>query len=795
MNEQYEKSLTKLELDKVLAMLSDHAASQAAKDRCLAVRPSTDADEIRHLLDETSAACACITVKGSPSFGGLYDVGASLDRADRGGCLSPEELLRIAAVLKSARQTKAYSEGEGRSAQEPGVLDVYFQQITTNKYLEERIFTSILSKDKIADAASSELASIRRRIRQQSAKIRESLQKIITSPSYAKILQEPIVTIRSDRFVVPVKAECKSQLPGLVHDVSSSGSTYFIEPMSAVNGNNELRELFMAERKEIERILAELSAEAAGHREQIKLDYDVLLDLECIFARARLSFAMRAICPEVRTDGQLNLIRARHPLITGKTVVPISVRLGSDFDTLITGPNTGGKTVALKTIGLLTLMAECGLHIPADDGSAVNVYEQVFADIGDEQSIEQSLSTFSSHTKNIVEILKVCDKDSLVLFDELCAGTDPAEGAALAISIIEFCRKCGAGVAATTHYAELKLYAMRTSGVMNASCEFNVETLQPTYRLLIGIPGKSNAFAISRKLGLSEDILKEADDLVDKSDKDFEDVLSQLEQQRQQMELARQEAERLKQETAKIKQQNEEYQEQLRKEKEKAVESARREAQHIIDEARAAANIASEELKAMRKQLADSADVSGINQRQAELRRNLNEVEDKLRASQPKKERPKPTRGILVGDTVELLKLGTKASVLAINKDGTYQLQAGILKLTAKPDEVYLLENENPYKAKGGHPAHSGREMKMTAMPTEVDLRGMDTVEAICVLERYLDEAMRANLSTVRIIHGKGTGALRAAVQQSLKKNKFIKSFRLGVYGEGEDGVTIAEFR
>ena len=794
MNEQYEKSLSKLELDKVLSLLADHASSQAAKDRCMAIRPSADADEIRHLLEETSAACKCITIKGSPSFGGLYDVGASLDRAYRGGCLSPEELLRIAGVLRAARQAKSYAEGEG--AQEASVLDLYFQQITSNKYLEERIFNSILSKDEIADAASSELASIRRKIRQQSAKIRESLQKIITSPSYAKILQEPIVTIRSDRFVVPVKAECKGQLPGLVHDVSSSGSTYFIEPMSAVNGNNELRELFMAERKEIERILAELSAESADHREQIKLDYDVLLELECIFARARLSFAMRAICPEVRTDGQLNLIRARHPLITGKTVVPISVRLGSDFDTLIiTGPNTGGKTVTLKTIGLLTLMAECGLHIPADDGSSINVYEQVFADIGDEQSIEQSLSTFSSHTKNIVEILKVCDRDSLVLFDELCAGTDPAEGAALAIAIIEFCRKCGAGVAATTHYAELKLYAMRTKGVINASCEFDVETLRPTYKLLIGIPGKSNAFAISRKLGLSEEILKEADDLVDKSDKDFEDVLSQLEQQRQQMELARQEAERLKQETAKIKQQNEEYQEQLRKEKEKAVESARREAQHIIDEARAAANIASEELKAMRKQLADSADVSGINQRQAELRRNLNEVEDKLRASQPKKERPKPTRGILVGDTVELLKLGTKASVLAINKDGSYQLQAGILKLTAKPDEIYLLENENPYKAKGGHPAHSGREMKMTAMPTEVDLRGMDTVEAICVLERYLDEAMRANLSTVRIIHGKGTGALRAAVQQSLKKNKFIKSFRLGVYGEGEDGVTIAEFR
>ena len=397
--------------------------------------------------------------------------------------------------------------------------------------------------------------------------------------------------------------------------------------------------------------------------------------------------------------------------------------------------------------------------------------------------------------RTIVDVVAQCDDRTLVLFDELGAGTDPAEGAALAMAIIEFCRKMGSCVVATTHYAELKLYAMRTSGVINASCEFDVETLQPTYKLLIGIPGKSNAFAISRKLGLSEDILKEADDLVGKSDKDFEDVLSQLEQQRQQMESARLEAERLRQETAKIKQQSEEYHEQLRKEKEKAMEAARKEARYIIEEARAAANLASEELKALRKQLQDSADATGINQRQADVRRNLNEVEEKLRASQPQKERPAPSRGILVGDTVELLRLGTKASVIAINKDGTYQLQAGILKMNARPDEVYLLEHENPYKAKGGRPAHSGREMKMTAMSTEVDLRGMDSVEAICVLDRYLDEAMRSNLSSVRIIHGKGTGTLRAAVHQSLKKNKFIKKYRLGQYGEGEDGVTIAEFR
>ena len=595
--------------------------------------------------------------------------------------------------------------------------------------------------------------------------------------------------------MVPVKSECKNDVPGLVHDVSASGGTYFVEPMSAVNANNALRELELKEKKEIERILAELSAEAAGYRESINLDYDMLVQLDVIFAKAKLSYRMRAWAPVMNDQGRVELRKARHPLIDPKTVVPISVRLGKDFDSMIiTGPNTGGKTVTLKTIGLLTLMAECGLHVPAGDGSELSTFDAILADIGDEQSIAQSLSTFSSHMKTIVDVVAQCDDRTLVLFDELGAGTDPAEGAALATAIIEFCRKMGSRVVATTHYAELKLYAMRTKGVINASCEFDVETLRPTYKLLIGIPGKSNAFAISRKLGLSEEILKEADDLVDKADKNFEDVLSQLENQRQQMETARQEAERLKRETQKIKQESEEYHAQIRREKEKAMEAARREAQYIIEEARAAANIASEELKALRKQLQDSADATGINQRQAELRRNLNEVEDKLRAKEPQKERPKPTRGILVGDTVELLKLGTKASVIAINKDGTYQLQAGILKLTAKADEIYLLENQNPYKEKAPRPKHSGREMKMTAMASEVDLRGMDAIDAVIVLERYLDEAMRSNLKQVRIIHGKGTGTLRAAVQQELKMNKFVKKYRLGQYGEGEDGVTIAEF-
>jgi len=792
MSELYEKSLQKLELDHVLAMLADCAGSTDGKQACLQLRPETDLEAILAMLDETTAATELSIRKGYPGFSGVKDVDASLERADRGGSLLTKELLSIAGVLRCARTVKAYiAEDEA-----PTVLDSLFHMLTPNKYLEDKIFGAILSEEEIADNASPELAGIRKHIRIQSARIKESLQKVISSPAYAKFLQEPIITIRQGRYVVPVKSECKNEIPGLVHDVSGTGSTYFVEPMSAVNANNELRELELKEKKEIERILAELSADAAAHREAICDNFHILVSLDLIFAKAKLSDRMRACAPMMNDQGRVELRNARHPLIDPQKVVPISLRLGSDFDTMIiTGPNTGGKTVTLKTIGLLTLMAECGLHIPAGDGSCLSTFDTVLADIGDEQSIAQSLSTFSSHMRTIVDIVAQCDNRTLVLFDELGAGTDPAEGAALAMALIEFCRKMGSRVVATTHYAELKLYAMRTEGVTNASCEFNVDTLQPTYKLLIGIPGKSNAFAISRKLGLSEDILKEASDLVGKNDRDFEDVLSQLEQQRQQMEAAHVEAERLRMETERIKLQSEEYNIQLQKERERAMEQARKEAQRIIEDARYAANAAAEEIKALKKQLSEGTDTQGINQRQAELRRSLNEVESKIRAGQIQKQRPQPSRDILVGDTVELLKLGTKASVIAINKDGSYQLQAGILKMTARPDEVYLLEQENPYQQKGGRPAHSGREMKLTAMPTEVDLRGMDSVEAICVMERYLDEAMRANLRTVRIIHGKGTGTLRSAVQQSLKKNRFIKTYRLGVYGEGEDGVTIAEFR
>jgi DNA mismatch repair protein MutS2 len=786
----YQKSLMKLELNRVLEMLAQCAGSSSAKAICLSMTPVSDLEEVNLLLDQTTAASDLSTKKGYPGFSDVVDVSPSLERADRGGVLSPKELLRIAAILRCARRVKEYCPEE----ELPQILYSLFRGLSVNKYLEERISKAILSEEEIADSASPALADIRRHMRQQSSKIRDGLQKIISSPAYSKFLREPIITIRQGRYVVPVKSECRNDVPGMVHDVSATGSTYFIEPMSAVNANNALRELELKEKKEIERILAELSAEAAGFREDINLNFSLLTQLDVVFAKAKLGFQMRAWAPVMNDTGKIDLRKARHPLIDPGKVVPISVHLGTDFDTMIiTGPNTGGKTVTLKTIGLLTLMAECGLHIPSGDGSCLSTFDAILADIGDEQSIAQSLSTFSGHMRTIVDIVSTCDNRTLVLFDELGAGTDPTEGAALAIALIEFCRKMGCRVAATTHYAELKFYAMRTRGVINASCEFDVETLQPTYKLLIGIPGKSNAFAISQKLGLPDTILKEAADLVGKSDKDFEDVLLQLEQQRQKMEQAREEAERLRLETEQIKKNSEQYSAQLAQEREKALAAARREAQQIIDDARFTANTVSEELKALRKQLQESADAQGINQRQAQLRRDLNEAERKLRENQPERTVEEPDRPLMIGDTVELKKLGTKANVISIAKDGTLELQAGILKLTAKRDEVFLLQQSNQYKPKP-RPAHSGREMKMTAAPSEIDLRGMDTVEAICVLDRYLDEAMRSNVQSVRIIHGKGTGALRAAVQNSLKKNRFVKKFRLGVYGEGEDGVTIAEF-
>lgn len=792
MSELYEKSICKLELPLILEQLAQCACSTSGQNACRQLRPISDLEDVRALLAETSAAVEICMRKGNPTFGELRDISVHLERADRGGCLQPKDLLEIGAVLRYARIMKEYAS----ETEQPTILTPLFRCLVPNKYLEDKISKVILSEEEIADNASPELANIRRHMRLQAGKIKDALQKIISSPAYAKYLREPIITLRQGRYVVPVKSECKGDVPGLVHDISASGSTFFVEPAGAVNANNALRELEIKEKKEILRILSELSAEVAGYREALIDDFRILVRLDVIFAKAKLSGNMDAGEPQMNDRGVVKLVSARHPLIPSNVVVPISMHWGTDFETMIiTGPNTGGKTVTLKTVGLLTLMAECGLHVPAGSDCELSTFDLILADIGDEQSITQSLSTFSGHMRTIVDIVGQCDNRTLVLFDELGAGTDPAEGAALATAVIEFCRKMRSCVIATTHYAELKLYAMRTKGVVNASCEFDLETLRPTYRLLIGIPGKSNAFAISKKLGLPEEILKEADTFVSKSDKDFEDVLAQLDQQRQQMETAKREALRLRQETEKIKQESIEYNQQIQKEREIMISAAREEARHIIEDARCAANTAAEELKALRKQLQNSGDITGFNQKQSQIRKNLNDAESKLQTKVQNQPRPGPSRSILIGDTVELLKLGTKASVIAINKDGSYLLQAGILKMNAKADEIYLLEQDNPYKEKHSRPQHSGREMKLNAMPMEVDLRGMDGIEAVCVLERYIDEAMCSNLSTVRIIHGKGTGVLRNAVQQALHKNKFVKSFRLGVYGEGENGVTIAELK
>ncbi len=786
----YEKSMLTLELDRVLDRLADNSVSEDAKSQCRALSPVTDADEVREMLKQTTAAAKLIGIKGSPGFTELKPVAASLSRADRGGSLNMAELLRIAGVLRCARGIRSYADTDAAET----CLDALFRAVTPNRYLEEQITAAIISEEEIADAASPELADIRRHIRAANARIRDSLQKVITSPAYAKYLREPIITLRGDRYVVPVRSEYKNQIPGLVHDVSASGSTFFIEPLSAVNANNELRELFSRENKEIERILAELSAQCAAHKETIIKDYQALVQLDVIFAKGRLSWSMKAMEPEVCTNGQIDLKRARHPLIEKNAVVPITVRLGSDFDTLvITGPNTGGKTVTLKTLGLMTLMAECGLHIPADDGSRISVYEAVLADIGDEQSIEQSLSTFSSHMKNIVEIVSQCGPQSLVLFDELGAGTDPTEGAALAIAVIEHCRSLGARVAATTHYSELKVYAMKNQGVINACCEFDVQTLRPTYRLLIGLPGKSNAFSISKRLGLPQTIIDSAKSLVDENNLNFEDVMDQLEQQRQAMEEARIEAERLRTETQKQKKLSDEYYAEIKKERDKAVQKARAEAQTIIDDTRRSTNQIMDELKQLRRQMKDAADAQAINLQNTEIHRQLNEAESRLAPEKPRIERPKPTRAIRPGDTVEILKLGSRATVLSVTKDGSLQLQAGILKTTVRPEEVCLIEEENKQAKKIIE--HAARELRTMSASPELDLRGMNSAEALSVLDLFLDNASMANLSSVRIIHGKGTGVLRRAVQDHLRRSPYIQSFRTGVYGEGEDGVTIAEMK
>ena len=786
----FEKSLNTLELPAVLEMLAKEAVSDSAKERARALTPSDDAATVRRLLDDTSAAKLMMTVRQSPSFYGVKDVRPSLSRANLGGTLNTAELLGIAGVLHSARAVRSYI---GDDAVGKTCIDHLFYALRANKFLEEKISTSIVGEDEIADSASSELTSIRRRMRAAAARARDALQKIISSPSYAKALQEPIITMRSDRYVVPVKAECKSAVPGLVHDISATGLTVFIEPMAAVKANNELRELAAKEKLEIDRILAELSADCAEHSADIESDYDILVRLDLIFAKAKLSYKLD--CQAATNDeGGIVLRRARHPLLDQSKAVPIDLELGSDFNTLvITGPNTGGKTVSLKTIGLLAAMNQCGLHIPTRDGSNLPIFSHILADIGDEQSIEQNLSTFSAHMTNIVRILDECDGRSLLLFDELGAGTDPTEGAALAISIIEYARSRGAMIAATTHYAELKVYATNEKGVQNASCEFDVETLRPTYRLLVGIPGKSNAFAISKRLGLQEIVIEDAKKRINSESAGFEATIEKLEQTRVKLEKDRDEA------ALKLRQAEENAKKaaflkaELEVRLEKADLRAKRDAERIIRDARETAEQVFAELDEMKRNINEQDNIQQINEARAELRRRLNQHEQSLREVEQPSVDEVSARPVRVGDSVKIKSMGVTAEVLSISEDRVLTLRAGIMNVTAKEEDVLLLENGT---AKKKPSVSRGASTQLHAnASTEIDLRGMEVIDGVIVAERFIDSSVMARLKTVRIIHGKGTGALRAAIQQMLKKNKAVKSFRLGRYGEGEDGVTVVELK
>ena len=797
MNTLFEKSIRTLELPAVLEVLAALAVSDAAKEKCRNLTPVCELEEALHLQAETQSARDRLGLYGSPSFSGVKDVSRALSRADHGGVLNTRELLDVADLLTASRRVSEY---DREKQEEKTVLDHLFSALHTNKFLEDKIHGAILDEETIADTASPELQDIRRKMRLASSKGRQILQRIISSPSYAKVLQEALITQRDGRFVVPVKAECKGSIPGLVHDISSSGATLFVEPMGVVQANNELKELQAREEKEIDRILRILSGECAAQMMNILYDYDILVHLDVIFARAQLSYRMNASMPILQRKGGVVLRRARHPLLDSAKAVPISLELGNQYDTLvITGPNTGGKTVTLKTIGLLTLMAQCGLQIPAEDGCHLRVFDRVLADVGDEQSIEQSLSTFSAHMSNTVEILRQADENSLLLFDELGAGTDPVEGAALAIAIIQSGRSKGSLIAATTHYAEMKTFAMTTAGVENASCEFDVATLRPTYRLLIGIPGKSNAFAISRRLGLDEAVIAAAKEQMDSESIRFEDVLTQLEEKRQRLEKAQNEADRLWQQRQEDARKARVFREQMEKAKENARSKGENEARRIVRQAQQQVDEIFAELDALRKKMQQQADHQAINDAKVSAKKHLHAAEDALHLREETAEpEMAPTRPIVAGDLVELPGVRTAATVLQVNGDGSLVLQAGKMKLTARPEQVRLPEEQTQQKKKQQPaprttPAPQLRLERRAS--SELDIRGYETLEAESVVENYLDAAVMAKLETVTIIHGKGTGALRKAVHEILKRSKAVKSFRLGRYGEGEAGVTVVELR
>ena len=780
-----------LELDKMLDRLAGLTNLPDAKEMALALEPQTDIEKVRLLLQQTDDAVALSGRFGAPSFGGASNCAGILRRAEAGGCLSAGELLKIAYTLRIIRTVK---EWHSRCASVETKLDGYFSGLISNKYLEEKITSAIISEEEISDKASNTLSDIRRKIRTASSKAREVLDKIVHSSKYIKYLQDTIVTQRDGRYVVPVKAECRNNVPGLVHDTSSSGQTVFIEPMGVVQANNDIKMLKNKEEEEIERILFELSANAGDFADAIIRSYQNLAQLNLIFAKAELAYSMRATMPKINDRGVIDLRQARHPLIPKDAVVPIDVHLGKDFDTLvITGPNTGGKTVSLKTLGLLTLMAMCGLLVPCADNSELSIFRRVLVDIGDEQSIEQSLSTFSAHMTNIIQIIKLANAGSLCLIDELGAGTDPVEGAALAIAILEKLRERRAKIASTTHYAELKEFALRTEGVENGSCEFDVATLKPTYRLLIGVPGKSNAFAISKRLGLDADVVERAQTLVSSESRQFEDVVEKLEKQRQSLEKQVENANRL---TAKANTEKQKAENELKRAKadaEREIERAREEAQRIISRTRAQADALVEEIEKARKEKELSADT------RSKLRREINTMEayaDPVKLKNTPDEEYKLPRPLKVGDEVLIFDIDKNATVLAPpNKDGKVLVQAGIIKTRVDIKNLRLLKS----KLKPNVPKFASTRnvpSRMDVRPeTEVDVRGQTAIDAINIVDKAIDNAILSGVGKLTIIHGKGTGVLRREINQHLRRHKAIKSQRLGTFGEGEDGVTIVELK
>lgn len=780
-----------LELDKILDRLAGQTSIDDARHMALELEPQFDLKKVERLLAQTDDAVMLSGRFGAPSFGGAKNCSGYLRRAQAGGCLTAGELLTVAQTLRIIRTVK---EWHSRFANVETSLDEFFSGLVSNKFLEEKITSAIISEDEISDKASPVLSDIRRKIRTASSKAREVLDKIVHSSTYIKYLQDTIVTQRDGRYVVPVRSECRNNVPGLVHDTSSSGATVFIEPMGVVQANNDIKMLRAKEQEEIERILFELSANAGDFADSIIRSYANLAELNLIFAKANLAYSMRASKPIMNDRGIIDIKQARHPLISKESVVPVDIVLGKSFDTLVvTGPNTGGKTVTLKTLGLLTLMAMCGLLVPCADNSELSVFRRVLVDIGDEQSIEQSLSTFSAHMTNIIQIIKLANAGSLCLIDELGAGTDPVEGAALAIAILEKLRSKHSKIASTTHYAELKEFALRTDGVENGCCEFDVATLKPTYRLLIGVPGKSNAFAISKRLGMENEIVERASELVSNESRQFEDVVEKLEKRRQSLEKQLENANRL---TAKANTEKQKAENEIQKAKQRAereIEKAKQEAQRIISQIRAQADAVTAELEKARREKDMSA------QARTQLKREIDKMEahaDPIKAKNAPDEEYKLPRPLKVGDTVLIYDIDKNATVLAPpNKDGLVLVQAGIIKTRVDIKNLRLLKSQiKPAQSR----ISSTRNVpsKMDVRPeTEVDVRGETGFDAVNIVDKAIDNAVLAGINKMTIIHGKGTGVLRREINQYLKSNKSVKSHRLGVFGEGEDGVTIVELK